>query len=90
MYISRLLAKKSLWPINLEKFEIENNLESWKSFFEEREPTLSCVLGLQHSLLDRGLEILTELLGEVEKGNTINHKTGFIFDRYFLILNIEF
>ncbi|KAL0901358.1 hypothetical protein ABMA27_006637 [Loxostege sticticalis] len=76
MYISRLLAKKSLWPKNLDTVAIEsNNINSWKSFFAEREPTLRCVLGLNQTLLDRGLEMLTEILNKVEKGETIDHKT---------------
>lgn len=77
MYISRLLSKKSQWPNNVERVNVEDNsLRGWKCFFSEREPTLTCVLGLQHVLLDRGLEMLTEILGEVKSGNTIDHKTG--------------
>lgn len=77
MYISRLLAKKSAWPSNFKKIELENDtFECWKSFFEDREPTLTCVLGLHLSLLDRGLENLIKLLDKVEKGHTIDHKTG--------------
>ncbi|XP_028158764.1 gem-associated protein 2-like [Ostrinia furnacalis] len=77
MYISRLLAKKSSWPSTLTKAEIEtNSINSWKSLFAETEPTLSCVLGLKQKLLDRGLEMLIQLLDEVKKGDTIDHKTG--------------
>ncbi|CAG9796478.1 unnamed protein product [Diatraea saccharalis] len=77
MYISRLQANKSLWPSSLEKIKIrENTLRGWKDFFVQREPTLSCVLGLPSTLLDRGLEVLTEILAEVKYGESIDHKTG--------------
>ncbi|CAH0405266.1 unnamed protein product [Chilo suppressalis] len=77
MYISRLLANKSLWPNNIEKVKIEENtVRGWKTFFLQREPTLTCVLGLPHILLDRGLEVLTEILAQVSHGDSIDHRTG--------------
>lgn len=77
MYISRILARKSSWPSDVQKIEIEqNNLIGWKNFFMKSDPTLSCVLGLRYTLIDRGLEMLTETLNEVKSGYTIEHKTG--------------
>ncbi|XP_068626611.1 gem-associated protein 2 [Battus philenor] len=77
MYISRLLSKKSQWSGSVKTIQIEqDNLKGWKRFFEKNEPTLSCVLGLPHTLLDRALEILTDIIGDVQPGNTIDHKTG--------------
>ncbi|KAG6450534.1 gem-associated protein 2-like [Manduca sexta] len=77
MYISRLLAKKSMWPNKLEKVEIcENSIVGWKDFFAKKEPTLSCVLGLNHTLLDDGLEALSVIIEKTTPGDTIDHKIG--------------
>ncbi|KAM3967679.1 gemin 2 isoform 1-T1 [Aphomia sociella] len=76
LYISRLLAKKTLWPSNFKSINIEQDrMRGWKSFFDSNEPTLTCVLGLKHTLLDRGLEILTEILDDVKPGCSVDHKT---------------
>ncbi|XP_026758646.1 gem-associated protein 2-like isoform X2 [Galleria mellonella] len=77
MYLSRIQTKKTLWPSDLKKISVEHDsLNGWKQFFNTNEPTLTCVLGLKHTLLDRGLEILTEILEEVKPGFTVDYKTG--------------
>lgn len=76
MYVSKLLINKSLWPNEVQNIEVDPyNIPAWKNLFE-RDPNLSCVLGLHSAMLDRGLEILTEILGDVKPGNTLDHKTG--------------
>lgn len=76
MYVSKLLINKSLWPVEIQNIEVDPyNIPAWKNLFE-RDPKLSCVLGLHSALLDRGLEILTEILDDVKPGNTLDHKTG--------------
>ncbi|XP_047532876.1 gem-associated protein 2-like [Vanessa atalanta] len=76
MYVSRLLLKKSLWPSDVRKLDLDpNNIIAWKNLFE-RDPKLSYVLGLHNAMLDRGLEILIEILDGVKPGSTISHKTG--------------
>ncbi|CAK1602240.1 unnamed protein product [Parnassius mnemosyne] len=77
LYISRLLANKSHWPNCIKVVEIDqDNLIGWRKFFEINEPTLSCVLGLRYTLLDRALEVLTDIIDDVEPGKTIDYKTG--------------
>ncbi|KPJ08682.1 Survival of motor neuron protein-interacting protein 1 [Papilio machaon] len=77
MYISRIISKKSQWSNTIRKIEIEqDNLLGWKRFFKMNEPTLSCVLGLPYTLLDRALEILTDIIDDVPPGKTIDYKTG--------------
>ncbi|XP_072941305.1 gem-associated protein 2 [Epargyreus clarus] len=77
MYISRLLAKKKLWPKDFKTINFDkDNIALWKGFFENNDPTLTCVLGLKQSLLDKGLEYVIETLDDVEPGQTIDYKTG--------------
>ncbi|XP_062524730.1 gem-associated protein 2 isoform X2 [Bombyx mori] len=55
MYISRLLSKRKIWKNNINIIEIKPTcVIEWKQFFSTHIPTLSCVLGLQHALLDQG------------------------------------
>ncbi|CAH2102319.1 unnamed protein product [Euphydryas editha] len=76
MYVSRMLSKKALWPDDVLKLELNpNNIPAWKNLFE-KDPKLSCVLGLHSAMLDRGLEILTEILDDVKPGSTLDHKIG--------------
>ncbi|CAG9581593.1 unnamed protein product [Danaus chrysippus] len=77
MYISRLISNRSLWPKDVINIEIDpDNIAAWMNLFENKDPKLSCVLGLHHALLDHGLEILIEMLDKVKPGSTINYKTG--------------
>lgn len=77
MYISRLLSKRKIWKNNINIIEIKPTcVIEWKQFFSTHIPTLSCVLGLQHALLDQGLEVLTDIISRTKPGNTIEHKTG--------------
>ncbi|XP_038208045.1 gem-associated protein 2-like [Zerene cesonia] len=77
MYISRLLAKKTQWPKDVTNISLDqNSSKEWIELFETREPTLSCILGLNHTILDNGLEILIESLNNVKPGDTIPYKTG--------------
>ncbi|XP_011567024.3 gem-associated protein 2 [Plutella xylostella] len=75
MYISRMRAKKSEHKIQEIDIE-ENHIVSWKQFFEESSPTLSCVFGLKQAYFDNGLEMLTNSLNSIKPGETITPKTG--------------
>ncbi|CAG4954539.1 unnamed protein product [Colias eurytheme] len=77
MYISRLLAKKAQWAKDVTRIALDHtSSEEWREFFETREPTLTCILGLNHTILDNGLEILIESLNKIKPGETIPYKTG--------------
>ncbi|CAK1540162.1 unnamed protein product [Leptosia nina] len=76
-YISRLLSKKSQWPKEVMRICLDpSKSEMWSNFFENHEPTLSCVLGLNYKILDSGLEYLIESLDNIQPGNTIPYRTG--------------
>ncbi|XP_041975484.1 gem-associated protein 2-like [Aricia agestis] len=77
MYISRMLAKKSLWPTKVKKIDINpNNIGAWKSLFQNEDPSLSSLIGAHSAVIDRGLEILVDVLDHIKPGNTITHRTG--------------
>lgn len=77
MYVSRLQAKKDTWPHAVKKIDIDcNDLATWKNFFENNSPTLTCVFGLDQALLDNGLEFLIGTLNKVKAGDTLCQTTG--------------
>ncbi|XP_045772737.1 gem-associated protein 2-like [Maniola jurtina] len=77
MDISRLLNKKSTWPKNMKKINIDNNtVVGWENYFKNNDPTLSYVIGVPQAHLDKGLEILIEMLDKVTPGETIDHIIG--------------
>ncbi|XP_050666736.1 gem-associated protein 2 isoform X2 [Leptidea sinapis] len=77
MYISRLLSKRSEWPQNVTSIHLDtNDKQQWTKLFKDREPTLSCMLGLSYKILEDGLDLLIHSLNCLQPGETISYKTG--------------
>ncbi|XP_013197178.2 gem-associated protein 2 [Amyelois transitella] len=77
MYVSRIQKKRSVWPNDVKSIVFEhNNPKGWKNFFDKNEPTLSCVLGLQYTLIDDGLENLIQIIKGTKPGHSIGYKIG--------------
>lgn len=75
LYISRLLENRSQWP-EIQKIYIRQSPEEWKNFFENNEPTLLCILGVDSNLYDLGIDHLTDTFDDIKCGDTIPYKSG--------------
>lgn len=90
MYVTRLLTNKTTWSNNVNSIKLDHTSRAeWNELFESREPTLSCILGLNHTILDNGLEILIESLNKVKPGETIPYKTGWVLRNFILHLLVK-
>ncbi|CAB3240934.1 unnamed protein product [Arctia plantaginis] len=74
-YIQQMQVKDLVPPTIKDICDRKRRVECWKSLFNE-EPTMTHVVGISQFMIDAGLDILTEQLGLVEAGQTVDRKTG--------------
>lgn len=75
LYISRIIHKKPPWP-QIQRKYIRRTARDWQNFFDNNEPTLTCILGIDYKIYEFGIEHLITTLDEVKHGDTIPKKTG--------------